>query len=82
LPEFDALEAKLKHNEDADYKYWKNNILDLVESSIAADYYYQEGEEARIYRTDKDLAKAIALLKNKEEYERILKPAPKQESKK
>jgi carboxyl-terminal processing protease len=80
--EFDALEAKLKHNEDADYKYWKNNILDLVESSIAADYYYQEGEEARIYRTDKDLAKAIALLKNKEEYERILKPAREQESKK
>jgi hypothetical protein len=40
LPEFDALEAKLKHNEDYDYKYWKDKIRLLVEEAIIIDYYY------------------------------------------
>ena len=41
--EFDALEAKLKHNEDYDYKYWKDKIHLLVEEAIIIDYYYQQG---------------------------------------
>ena len=80
--EFDALEAKLKHNEDYDYKYWKDKIRLLVEEAIIIDYYYQQGGFAHYFHTDKDCHKAIDLLKNKEEYRRLLTPPAKKKGKK
>lgn len=80
--EFDALEAKLKHNEDYDYKYWKDKIRLLVEEAIIIDYYYQQGGFAHYFHTDKDCHKAIDLLKNKEEYRRLLTPPAKKKGNK
>ena len=70
--EFNALEAKLTHNEDFDFEHWKNEILKLAEQAIVAAYYYDEGAARYLLKTDKDVKAAVELLSSKENYGRIL----------
>ena len=70
--EFNALEAKLTHNEDFDFEHWKNEILKLAEQTIVAAYYYDEGAARYLLKTDKDVKAAVELLSSKENYGQIL----------
>lgn len=62
--EFDALEAKLTHNEDFDFQRWEKEVRQLVERTIVADYYYQAGQAAYDLRDDKDLEEALDLARD------------------
>ncbi len=57
--EFEALEKKLEHNEDADFTHWEKDIRKIVEAAIVADYYYEHGRHAYTLRDDKELQAAI-----------------------
>ena len=72
--EFDSLEKKLKHNLAKDLDKHRNVIRKILESDIVANYYYQRGSIQVSLRYDKQFLEACRLLKNPEEYKKLLWP--------
>ena len=70
--EFDALEAKLVHNEDHDYDYWEKDIRRVVEMAILRCYYYEEGAIEYFLPYDKDLQEALKIIRDDQRYRDIL----------
>lgn len=70
--EFDALEKKLSHNLSKDLDTNKKDILQMLESEIIANYYYQKGAVRQSLRSDKTMDEAVRVLKDQNEYNKIL----------
>jgi carboxyl-terminal processing protease len=70
--EFAALEKKLEHNLERDFDNFKSDIITLLEMEIVKRYYYQRGSVEVSLRNDSDFLKAVEILHNQEEYNRIL----------
>ena len=70
--EIDSLEAKLKHNEDFDYRHWEKQIREAVESMIVENYYYDRGLAEYELRDDKDVEEALKILRDSKRYNSIL----------
>lgn len=70
--EFMALEKKLTHNLDRDLDYFATEIKDLISNEIVKRYYYQRGGIIQQLKNDPDLKEAIKVLKEKEQYTKIL----------
>ncbi len=75
--EFDALEKKLKHNEDADFSHWEKEIRKVVESRIIEEYYYASGRYAYALRDDAELRAALKVLCDDAAYRKVLQPKKK-----
>jgi len=71
--EIKNLEAKIKHNKEEDVYTFKQEIIELLQAEIVSRYYFQKGQVEVMLRNDKEVEKAIEILKNKEEYYSILK---------
>ena len=69
---FKLLEEKLKHDTDYDLTLWKPEIKKLLNAEIMRRYYYQKGYIRNSLNGDKDLAAALKVLGDKQEYRRIL----------
>lgn len=74
--ELRALEAKLRHNEDYDFRRWEKEIRAVVERKIVESYYYQNGGEEYLLRTDRDLERALQLLRSPRQMQQILSGEP------
>lgn len=74
--ELDALEKKLKHNEDYDFKHWETQIRQIVEGAIVEMYYYEAGHEEYDLRTDKDVQRAVELLNDRHLMHKLLTGEP------
>ncbi|MBR1466395.1 MAG: S41 family peptidase [Bacteroidaceae bacterium] len=72
--EFDALEAKLKHDLDREMDRYKDDIKQLMAVEVVKRYYFQAGQIQETLKNDPDLRKAAEILANPEEYRRILRP--------
>ena len=72
--EFDALKAKLKHNVAQDLDRHSKVLRELIEQDIIMAYYYQEGVIMASLPTDTQYLEAERLLKNPDEYRRLLQP--------
>ena len=70
--EFAALAKKLEHNLERDFDNFKDDIKELVEMEIVKRYYFQRGIVESGLRDDVDFDKAVEILHNPEEYNRIL----------
>ncbi len=70
--EFEMLEKKLQHNEDADFTHWESEIRKIVEGAIVADHYYERGRQAYSLRDDKELREALRILCNEAAYRSLL----------
>ena len=76
---FDELEKQLNHNVATDLDKHERVLRQILESEIIAAYYYQRGTIEAGLNYDKQVKEAIRLLKNQEEYKKILQPKkPKQ----
>ena len=73
-PAFDELEKKLNHDVAFGLDRHEQTIRQILESEIVSAYYYQAGAIEAGLRNDKQLQEAIRLLKNPEEYKKILAP--------
>ncbi len=71
--EFEALEKKLEHNLDRDFEINKKDIRRLMSLEIVKRYAYQAGSIEESLKNDEDLEKAIEVLSNPTEYQKILK---------
>ena len=72
----DALEKKLQHNEDYDFKRWEKEIRRVVEAGIVERYYYESGRDEYELQTDKDVRQAIDMLHNRKQMHKILSGEP------
>jgi carboxyl-terminal processing protease len=75
--EFKTLEAKLVPDLNRDLETFKEDITRQISKEIVKRYYYQEGVKRYELRNDRDLAKALDVLADKDLYKETLS-APKQ----
>lgn len=77
--EFKALEAMLVPNLDRDLETFKEHIVKLINTEIIKRYYYQKGEAIYTLKNDKEIAKAIEILNDKELFVKTLSTPEKEE---
>lgn len=70
--EFDALEAKLKHNLAAELDRHERDIRQLMAMEVVKRYFYEAGTIQESLKQDVDLQKAQEILADRAEYDRIL----------
>lgn len=70
--EFDALQAKMKHDKKQDLLRNKDEIRQLLEEEIANRYFPQAGRIERSLSWDRDVDEAVALLHNPQKYQQLL----------
>lgn len=70
--ELELVEKQLKHNKEADLRTHKDEVITLLEQEIVSRYYYNRGQIEVSLRTDPEVAKAIEVLQNQQEYGHIL----------
>ena len=71
---FDALQEKLKHDVAKDLDTHREIIQQMLELDIVSAYYYQRGTIEAGLRYDKQVKEAVRLLKDENEYQKLLKP--------
>ena len=69
---FDMLEGRLTHDVAKDIERHQQTLRHLLEQEIIAAYYYQEGTIEAGLNYDKQMEAAEQLLKNPEEYQKLL----------
>ena len=73
--EFDALEAKLKTNDlKADLERFRKDIEPYIADELVHRYYYQKGGAQQQLMKDPCMERALELLSQPEEYNKILNP--------
>lgn len=75
--EFDALKAKLANDLPADLDRHREAIQSILEEQIVTCYYYQRGAAESMLKYDKQVMRALELLKDKEAYGKLLSPEAK-----
>ena len=70
--EFKALEKKLNHNLDRDLDTFSKQIKEFIAQDIVTRYFYQRGAVMQRLKDDKDLEKAMEVLKDSKRYTQIL----------
>ena len=71
--EFDALEKKLAHNLDRDMDRHQADIRKIMAQEVVKRYYYQAGAVEESLKGDEDVEKAIEVLNDEGEYNKILR---------
>ena len=71
---FDNLESKLSHDVAFDLEKHKDVLMQILETDIIGAYYYQAGAIEAGLNYDKQLKEAERLLRNPEEYRKLLAP--------
>lgn len=72
--EFDALEAKLKHDLSSELDFHKDFIKQAIAATIVPCYYYQAGTIENSLQFDKQVKEAISLLRDTNRYNKLLMP--------
>ena len=70
--EFDALEAKLTHNLSRELDHHAKDIRQLISLEIIKRYFYESGSVQEMLKDDTDLPRAMEILTDKNEYNKIL----------
>jgi len=69
--EYNALLDKLKHNKEEDLYTFKDEIVHILETEIAARYFYQKGKIEASLKGDPVMDKALEILKDKAKYKAV-----------
>lgn len=72
--EIKALEESLSHELEKDLGLFREDIEKLLRDEIVSRYYFQDGRIKASLVDDEDILKAIEVLNNPEEYNRLLIP--------
>lgn len=70
--EYSALESKIHHNKTKDMEEFKDEVKDLLRGEIISRYYHQKGRIEAMLEDDVDVKKALEILADTDEYNRIL----------
>ena len=67
----------MQTNLDHSLEHFKKDIKHMISEEIILRYYGQKGSIVYTLREDRDLKESFTILKDKEQYGKILKPAKK-----
>jgi C-terminal peptidase (prc) len=67
-----TLKEQINNDKKNDFVKFKEDIKDILLSEIIVRYYYQKGRIEALLQSDKDVAKAIELLSNQSQYNKLL----------
>lgn len=70
--ELDRIAEKLKEDKEADLESFKDDVRKLLEKEIILRYHYNGGVARHVSLNDPEVHRAVEVLKNGEEYRRIL----------
>ncbi len=68
----EELKGKIENDKNNDFIKFKDDIKEILLSEIVVRYYYQKGRIEALLNLDKEVNKAIELLSNTKEYNKIL----------
>ncbi|MBP1644629.1 MAG: C-terminal processing peptidase [Bacteroidetes bacterium] len=68
----EELKGKIENDKNNDFIKFKDDIKEILLSEIVVRYYYQKGRIEALLNLDKEVNKAIELLSNSKEYNKIL----------
>lgn len=68
------LEAQMDKQKDLDLNLHKDEILPMIREEILTRYYHQRGALEGGLDTDQDIAEAVRLISNTEQYQALLRP--------
>jgi carboxyl-terminal processing protease len=74
--QLERLEKDLSHSLDDDLRLFRDEITELVEDEIISRYYYEEGALEVSAHRDRQVLKALEVLRNRDQYSSILKGIP------
>ncbi len=75
--QLDTLEKSIIYNKETDLEKHKDEIQRLLEMEIAEKYYFEKGRIQVQLKKNKEVEKAIEILKSVNQYQAILKPTEK-----
>jgi carboxyl-terminal processing protease len=70
--EYDALQAKLSGDKDADLEKFQEELSEILENEIVSRYYYQKGRIEQSLSKDPDIQEALEVLNEPKTYNEIL----------
>lgn len=70
--EYEAMQAKIKHDKQNDLVKHKQEIKELLEDEIVSRYYYERGRTEASFDEDTDITEALKVLGSHKEYAAIL----------
>lgn len=70
----EELSGMLKHDLNRDLDFHRQQIVEYLGPEIVERYYFDRGEIIESLKSDRDKAKAVEILVNKEKYREILSP--------
>ncbi len=70
--QYESIRKKLVHDKEQDIIKNKTEIVTILENEIAGRYYYAYGKVKKSYQNDPEVAKAIELINNPQQYEDLL----------
>lgn len=70
--QYTALLDQVKHNKTRDLEAFKPEVKELLKGELVSRYYHQTGRIEAMLEKDEDVAKALEVLSNIEEYNSIL----------
>lgn len=70
--QYEAIKQKIAHDKEQDILKNKAEIITVLENEIAGRYYYAYGKVKKSYQNDPEVAKAIELINNPQQYTEIL----------
>lgn len=68
----EELKGKIENDKNNDFIKFKDDIKEILLSEIVVRYYYQKGRIEALLNLDKEVNKAIEVLSNNKEYNKIL----------
>ena len=69
-----ALKSKLTHNKENDLQIHKDELMVLLQEEIVKHYYLEKGMKEASFNNDAEMKAALALYKDMDRYESLLKP--------
>lgn len=69
---FDSLEKQIKIQKNKDLQEQRQEVKNLLEQAIVFRYYGEDGRIESGFRNDREITAALEVLKNKEQYKKIL----------
>ncbi len=70
--QYEAIKKKLQHDKEQDIIKNKAEITTILENEIAGRYYYAYGKVKKSYQNDPEVAKAIELINQPQQYSELL----------
>lgn len=72
--EYEDLKSKMMQDKENDLFEFKDEISKILEIEIVSRYYYQKGKIKASIKDDRGVDKAIEIINNTQQYEKILQP--------